>query len=107
MTKTDLSKMKRKDLEALRTRIEVALEALDAQRRKDAIAAAEAKAKEFGFSLAELTGDRRPRRTRARSKPKYRHPENSAVTWSGRGRQPRWIKEALEAGKSLDDFLIS
>jgi DNA-binding protein H-NS len=28
------------------------------------------------------------------------------VTWSGRGRQPGWIKEALAKGKGLDDFLI-
>jgi DNA-binding protein H-NS len=36
----------------------------------------------------------------------YRHPENADQTWSGRGRQPDWMKEALAAGKSKDDFLI-
>ncbi len=33
--------------------------------------------------------------------PKYRHPENTEITWSGRGRKPAWIVEGLEAGKSL------
>lgn len=40
------------------------------------------------------------------SVPKYRHPENSAVTWKGMGRQPKWIIEAEAAGKSRDELLI-
>jgi DNA-binding protein H-NS len=27
---------------------------------------------------------------------KYRHPENSELTWSGRGKQPGWLKDALQ-----------
>ena len=27
---------------------------------------------------------------------KYRHPENSELTWSGRGKQPGWLRAALE-----------
>ena len=27
---------------------------------------------------------------------KYRHPENSELTWSGRGKQPGWLRSALE-----------
>lgn len=26
---------------------------------------------------------------------KYRHPENSELTWSGRGKQPFWLRDAL------------
>ena len=26
--------------------------------------------------------------------------------WSGRGSQPRWLRAALEAGKSLEDFAV-
>jgi len=32
----------------------------------------------------------------------YTHPQ-SRMTWSGRGRQPRWIKDWLEAGNSLEE----
>jgi DNA-binding protein H-NS len=28
-------------------------------------------------------------------------------TWSGRGRRPGWLKEALESGKTLDDLRSS
>ena len=38
--------------------------------------------------------------------PKYQNPENHAETWSGRGRQPRWVQAQLKAGKKLEDFLI-
>jgi DNA-binding protein H-NS len=38
--------------------------------------------------------------------PRYRNPADSAQTWTGRGRQPRWIAEALASGRSLDDFKI-
>ena len=38
--------------------------------------------------------------------PKYRNPANPAETWSGRGKQPRWIVAQLKSGKKLDYFLI-
>ena len=39
--------------------------------------------------------------------PKYRNPEQPAETWSGRGKQPRWLTAQLKSGKKLDDFLIN
>jgi DNA-binding protein H-NS len=30
---------------------------------------------------------------------KYRHPENAAVTWSGRGRKPQWFSDHINAGR--------
>ena len=37
---------------------------------------------------------------------KYRNPKNPAETWSGRGKQPRWLKAQLRSGKKANDFLI-
>lgn len=36
--------------------------------------------------------------------PKYA--DNAGNTWIGRGPRPTWLKDALEAGKSLNDFLV-
>jgi len=47
-----------------------------------------------------------PKKAKTVSPPKYRHPENPEMTWTGRGRQPDWMKDALENGQSKDDFLI-
>ncbi|MBW2493987.1 MAG: H-NS histone family protein [Deltaproteobacteria bacterium] len=41
-----------------------------------------------------------------RGGPNYRNPDNSAETWTGRGRQPRWVRDALAAGMSLEDLAI-
>jgi H-NS histone family/LysR substrate binding domain len=38
--------------------------------------------------------------------PKYRNPAQPAETWSGRGKQPRWLAAQLSSGKKLDDFRI-
>ncbi|MDN4061674.1 H-NS histone family protein [Massilia sp. YIM B02769] len=37
-------------------------------------------------------------------KPQYENPADSSQTWSGRGRQPKWVAEALAGGKKLDQF---
>lgn len=38
--------------------------------------------------------------------PKYRNPANAKETWTGRGKQPRWLAELTAAGKKVEDFLI-
>lgn len=40
------------------------------------------------------------------STPKYRDPEKPENTWAGRGKKPGWLLEKLEAGASLEDFLL-
>lgn len=101
----DLESMSREELEKLRKDVDKALNTVEQRRKAEARLAAEASAREFGFSLDELvTTPVGPKRTK--NPPKYRDPSDPKRTWSGRGRQPAWIKEGLAAGKSLDDFLI-
>jgi DNA-binding protein H-NS len=38
--------------------------------------------------------------------PKFMNTENPAQTWAGRGRRPRWLKQQLAAGRSLDEFRV-
>ena len=38
--------------------------------------------------------------------PKYRNPANAKETWTGRGKQPRWLAAETAKGKKLEDFLI-
>lgn len=37
---------------------------------------------------------------------RYRDPQ-TGQTWSGRGRQPRWLNERIRAGATLDEFLVA
>jgi DNA-binding protein H-NS len=47
-----------------------------------------------------------PRRPYPRVYPKYQNPAVPSETWSGRGKQPRWLVSALKAGRTIDDFKI-
>jgi DNA-binding protein H-NS len=49
----------------------------------------------------------RERRKYPRVLPKYRNPSESSETWSGRGKQPRWLVAALKSGHTIEEFLIS
>lgn len=101
-----IDKLSLDELKKLQTLVAKAIDDFEVRQRNEALAAAEVAVKKFGYSLSELTGTTKPKSKPKAAPPKYRHPENPAVTWSGRGRQPGWIKEELEAGKSLDDFAI-
>jgi len=49
----------------------------------------------------------RPRRKYPKVLPKYSNPSLPTETWSGRGKQPRWLVAALRSGHKLEDFLIA
>lgn len=98
MTDFDLKTLPLAELKQLQKNVEKAIVSFETRRKAEARAAAEAAANQHGFSLSDLA--------EAASAPKYRHPENPEITWSGRGRKPKWIAEALEAGKSLADFAV-
>jgi DNA-binding protein H-NS len=47
-----------------------------------------------------------PRRPYPAVLPKYRNLTAPFETWSGRGKQPRWLTAQLDLGKRLEDFRI-
>jgi DNA-binding protein H-NS len=57
-------------------------------------------------SFAEWGADRPPRRKYPKVEPKYCNPQVPSETWSGRGKRPRWLVAALEAGHTLEEFEI-
>jgi DNA-binding protein H-NS len=57
-------------------------------------------------AVNEVTTLDRVRRRYPKVSPKYENPKNPAETWSGRGKQPRWVKAQLLAGMKLQDFVI-
>ena len=62
--------------------------------------------KEPGRANPLPTADRAPRRKYPKVLPKYRNPLTPSETWSGRGKQPRWLAAALKSGHKLDEFEI-
>lgn len=101
-----LEKMSRKELLELRDKVEAALKSAEKRERKEALKAAEKAAAEFGFSLSELSeGAAKPPKS-LRTRAKYKNPANPEQTWSGRGRKPQWVHDALNAGADISDLEI-
>jgi DNA-binding protein H-NS len=48
----------------------------------------------------------RERRKYPQVLPKYQNPNRPSETWSGRGNQPRWLIDALRAGRTIEDLKI-
>ena len=58
-------------------------------------------AQSAGFSVKELIENGLRTKTGTVAV-RYRNPANPAQQWTGRGRQPNWVKEWTAAGKSTD-----
>jgi DNA-binding protein H-NS len=101
----DLDKLSLKELKELQSRVAKEIANFEVKKKKEALFELEEKAKELGFSLAELTGAT-PLRKRAPAVAKYANPQDPTETWSGRGRKPRWFSAALAAGKTPEDLSI-
>ncbi|WP_170467094.1 H-NS histone family protein [Ruegeria arenilitoris] len=102
----NLDKLSRKELLELRDQVEKALIDAEKRERKEALEAAEKAAAEFGFSLCDLAQDAAPSGKSSKTKAKYRNPEDPNQTWSGRGRKPQWIHDALQAGADISELEI-
>lgn len=100
----NLDKMSREELLDLQRQVNTALRNFDDRRKKEAHSKLEAMAKEMGFSLSDFQAAKKSKASGG--VPKYVHPENPGKTWSGRGRQPQWFKDALSSGKTEDDLSI-
>lgn len=74
---------------------------------QDVIAEVKAKIQQYGLSAFDLGLARGKSKSSAKGtvKPKYKNPA-TGKTWTGRGRAPKWIVEAEEAGKKRESFRI-
>lgn len=105
MADYDLEALSLPELKKMQKDTAKAISTFEARQKAEARTKVEAVAREMGYSLAELVGNE-TKSSRAPAAAKYRHPENPALTWSGRGRKPQWFVEALEAGKTAGDLEI-
>ena len=117
----DLKKLSSKELDAL---IATAKKRQAQLNQRAPIAQVRSKltrlAKAEGYTIEELFGTAsaaRPGSGSAKSAPragrrlgkvapKYRNPENPKETWTGRGKQPRWLAAYTAKGRDLGEFLI-
>lgn len=84
------------------------------QRIKEAVGAYGITAEDLGFGKATrsltATKTRGPKKSIGKSKAKSvtaKFRDDQGNTWVGRGPRPHWLRDALSAGKSLQDFAVS
>jgi DNA-binding protein H-NS len=109
----DWTEYKDEDIQRFIRELEVEQNRRKTEKRKALKAQISDMVKAEGLSLSELF----PQPAKARAQPKgksqadtpkvkFRNPDNPTQTWSGTGRKPAWIVEALSTGKTLEDLRV-
>ncbi len=115
---TNIDDLSSQELKALITRANKRRRVLAKRKPSNQTKAAVARLlKSSGWTFEELYGKsgaaapaKKARKTKARTAskiaPKYSNPANPKETWTGRGRQPRWMAALTAAGRKPEEFLI-
>lgn len=109
MAKMNLADYTLSELKGLQNDVEKAITERQQQQVQKAREQILAIAKDAGVSVEELlgaTGTKTKEKSGQKVQPKYQNPKDTSQTWTGRGRQPRWMAEAMANGKKPDDFLM-
>lgn len=102
----DISKLSLPELKALLQQIPAEIQRREREEKAHIRQELEALAAKSGYTLDELLNEA-GQQVRKISKPvvvKYRHPQDSTLSWKGRGRQPKWVVEFLNAGGTLEQL---
>ena len=108
----DLSNMSLGDLRNLQEQIKQEMKKREQQEVQKAREQILAIAQSVGVPLKDLIGTSGrgakvgAMRAPVRSPCVIRNPANASQQWTGRGRQPKWVKEWVEGGKSLDKLRV-
>ena len=100
-----LDAMDLQELQAHQRAVDAAIRDFEKKKRSDALAEAREVAHRHGYVLEELLGLKASKGV-SKGVPKYANPADPSQTWTGKGRQPNWVKEHLNAGKPLEDLAI-
>ncbi|HEX4892262.1 MAG TPA: H-NS histone family protein [Hyphomicrobiaceae bacterium] len=106
MAGPNIEKMPLKDLIELESRVKKAIVQAKERERAELKQKMVELAEESGFSVSELFGSGRGGIKGGKVAVKYRNRENPSETWTGRGRQPKWLSAALKKGAKLQDFAV-
>ena len=103
-----LDKMSLADLQDLRVRVDAAIAAAEVSEKKALREEMEQLAASRGLSIADIFGGKPAGNKLKGSKVavKYRNPKNPDETWTGRGRKPNWLADALKKGQKIESFMI-
>lgn len=100
----DLSKLKLAELNDLQAQVGVEMKNREKSDMEKARADINAIAQSLGLSLKDLLGTSESkgnvRKQTGKVAVQYRVPQDASQEWTGRGRQPGWVKQFLASGKT-------
>ncbi|OBU86069.1 H-NS family nucleoid-associated regulatory protein [Chromobacterium subtsugae] len=101
----DLSKLEFTALIALKADVEGEIKRREVEEKSKAKKQILELARSFGLSVedvlsSKIAGTRKP------VEAKYRHPDDSSLTWTGRGRKPAWVQAWIDSGKAMETLAI-
>jgi DNA-binding protein H-NS len=106
----DINHLDYVELDKLKSEIEQRLLSMAKKEKRNAMQKVLDIARQYGLDSSDLNkiADQMGSTKKKRSKvePRYAHPDNSSLTWTGRGRSPQWVTDWKNSGRSLDACLI-
>ena len=102
----DISTLTLVQLRELQQQIPAEMKRREAQEKNVVLNDLKAFVQARGFTLEQLLDKESKGKVRAPVKVKYRHPQNESLTWTGRGRTPKWVLEWQASGNSIEGLLV-
>ncbi|HCD26575.1 MAG TPA: DNA-binding protein [Gammaproteobacteria bacterium] len=104
----NIKKLSVKEINVLIKDLNAELERRATTEKQLLIAEIRDKAESLNIPVSDLFKEvaKTPRKRGGSVKPKYRNPGDKTQTWTGRGLKPRWVRDLLDSGKSLEDIAI-
>ncbi|MGF1526411.1 MAG: H-NS family nucleoid-associated regulatory protein [Candidatus Competibacterales bacterium] len=102
----DFSQYNLEELNQMKKAIDNEIERKQKSQVQAVISQVEELVQSAGISVEELNEHFKKRRHGKPAKPKYCNPDSPEQTWSGRGKQPRWYREARANGVPEEELLV-
>ncbi len=103
---TNFNKLSERDLQGMIQNAEKELNTRKDKKRKEVIAEIKKLALSIGVTVEISDIGNKSVRKGKKVPPKYRHPSDPDMQWSGRGMKPTWLKELLAKGNKIEKYAI-
>ena len=99
-------KRRREEVQRQLQQYEQEIESLEKEERKGVIESVRQLIDQWKLTQNELFPSAKVKTKTAAGIPKYQHPDNPELTWTGRGPRPKWVKEWIDSKKPLDELKV-
>lgn len=106
MMHEEYSELSEEALETIIKKAEKVLQAKKEKHRKEVMAQIKELAASIDATVEIMEESKSSVRKGVKLPIKYRNPKNSSEKWTGRGMQPKWLRNLIDAGHKLEEFEV-